>query len=220
MCQHWPPSAGIVSRHCVRSRHSSRRFWLTRYPVMRTVPERNCFEDSFDHVLARNLDDKREEWSRLQRGAHITTGWATTIFRDSVGSSESPALAVVGRSFACAPSETNPPESVNRWRGSMRFQPSTGHGERQPQTHFPIQIGLRPCVHGSPPRSGRLCIRSRNRTDVLASKPAERRRSAASWNKEQSDAARYSKDRTVIKHSSVTDVVPQQTSDNACDQSQ
>src|SRR5438552_18160770 len=43
---------------------------------------------------------------------------------------------------------------------------------------------------------------------------------AFSWNKEQSDAARNSKDRTVIKHSRVTDVVPQQTSDNACDQFQ
>ena len=30
-----------------------------------------------------------------------------------------------------------------------------------------------------------------------------------SWNKEQSDAARNCKDRTVIKHSSVTDAVPQ-----------
>jgi hypothetical protein len=41
---------------------------------------------------------------------------------------------------------------------------------------------------------------------------------AFSWNKEQSDAARNSKDRAVIEHSSVTDVVPQQTGDNACDQ--
>jgi hypothetical protein len=41
---------------------------------------------------------------------------------------------------------------------------------------------------------------------------------AFSWNKEQSDAARNRKDRTVIKHSSVTDVVPQQTSHNARDQ--
>jgi len=43
---------------------------------------------------------------------------------------------------------------------------------------------------------------------------------AFSWNKEQSDAASNSKDRTVIKHRSVTDVVPQQTSYNACDQFQ
>src|SRR5579864_701958 len=43
---------------------------------------------------------------------------------------------------------------------------------------------------------------------------------AFSRNKEQSDAARNSKDRTVIKHSGVTDVIPQETCDNACDQSQ
>jgi hypothetical protein len=43
---------------------------------------------------------------------------------------------------------------------------------------------------------------------------------ALSWNKEQSDAARNSKDRTIIRQSSVTDVIPQQTCDNACDQSQ
>jgi hypothetical protein len=36
-----------------------------------------------------------------------------------------------------------------------------------------------------------------------------------SWNKEQSDAAGNSKDRSVVKHSSVADVLPQQTSDNA-----
>ena len=43
---------------------------------------------------------------------------------------------------------------------------------------------------------------------------------AFSRDQEQSDAARNSKDQTVIKHSSVTDVVPQQTSNNACDQFQ
>ena len=43
---------------------------------------------------------------------------------------------------------------------------------------------------------------------------------AVSWNEEQSNAARNSKDCTVIKHSGVTHMVPQQTSNNACDQSQ
>ena len=39
-------------------------------------------------------------------------------------------------------------------------------------------------------------------------------RVAFSWNTEQSDAARNRKDRTVIKRSSVIDVVPQQAGDN------
>ena len=39
---------------------------------------------------------------------------------------------------------------------------------------------------------------------------------AVSWNEEQSDAGRNSKDRTVIKHCSVTDAVPQQTGDTVC----
>ena len=43
---------------------------------------------------------------------------------------------------------------------------------------------------------------------------------AFSCNKKQSDAARNRKDRAVINHSSVTNAVPQQTSNNACDQSQ
>ena len=38
-----------------------------------------------------------------------------------------------------------------------------------------------------------------------------------SRNKEQSDAAGNSKQRTIIKHRSVTDAVPQQTRNNACD---
>lgn len=41
-----------------------------------------------------------------------------------------------------------------------------------------------------------------------------------SWKKEQSDAARNHKDRTVIKHCNVTDMVPQEAGDNACGQFQ